>query len=186
MKTKVGISNRHVHLTEEVYNKLFNEELTKRNDLNQPGEFASNMMVTLKTDKGEINNVRVLGPLRNYNQVEITKTDAYKLGINPPVRKSGDIKHTPGITLIGPLGKVNLNEGVIIAERHVHMTKEDASKYGFSNEEKVNINISSIKPGIIEAHIKIKDQSCTELHLDTDDANAFMLNNEDVVEVCGK
>jgi len=183
MKIPVGISNRHIHLKEEIYNLLFDEELTKRNDLNQPGEFASNQVLTIKTAKNKINNVRILGPLRDYDQVEISKTDAYLLGINPPIRKSGDLVNTPAIILVGPKGEVELNNAVIIAERHIHMTNAFALANNFYDDEEVNIKIAGEKPGIIEAKVKTSDEAYLELHLDTDDANAFLLKNNDEVEI---
>ena len=110
MKISIGVSNRHVHLTKEHLNILFGEGygLEKKNDLTQPGQFASTALVTIKTEKSEISNVRVLGPVRPYTQVEISKTDAYKLGLNPPVRNSGDLKDSAPITIVGPNGSVNV------------------------------------------------------------------------------
>lgn len=185
MKVKVGISNRHVHLTKEVKNILFGDiELTKRNDLSQIGECAYNETIILKTDKDQITNVRILGPLRNYTQVEITKTDAYKLGINPPVRNSGNLSGSESITLVGPKGEYYLKEGVIIATRHIHMSPLESETYMYENNQKVKVEINSEKSGIIEnVYIKIKEGYSLELHLDTDDANAFLLNNGDEADV---
>lgn len=180
MKVTVGVSNRHIHLKQEDLDILFGCELTKRNDLNQPNQFASNEVLTIKTDKDEIKNVRVLGPVRNYTQIEISKTDAYKLGINPPVRTSGDLENSEEITLIGPNGSIKTN-GCIIADRHIHMTKTDKEKYNLSSAVKVKID--GEKKGIIEVNIKTSDEAFFELHLDTDDANAFLLKNGDEVEI---
>ena len=110
MKISIGVSNRHVHLTKEHLSILFgaNYELEKKNDLTQPGQYASTAVVTIKTSKSEIDNVRVLGPIRNYTQVEISKTDAYKLGLNPPVRNSGDLGGSAHITIVGPNGSIDL------------------------------------------------------------------------------
>ena len=133
MKIKVGVSNRHVHLTEEVYRILFKDvkmEVVK--ELSQPGEFASNLFVTLKTEKNTIERVRVLGPLRKYNQVEISKTDSYTLGLKPPVRMSGDLENSETITLVTENGEVTLENSCIIAARHIHATKEDYEKYNLS------------------------------------------------------
>ncbi len=183
MKIPVGISNRHIHLKKEIYELLFDEEMTKRNDLNQPGEFASNQVLTIKTDKNKIDNVRILGPLRDYNQVEISKTDAYLLGLNPPVRRSGDLDNSSAITLVSPKGEVKLDNAVIIAERHIHMTNDFAKQNNFYDNQKVNVEVSSEKPGIIEVQIKTSDEAYLEIHLDTDDANAFLLENNDEVEI---
>lgn len=182
-KISIGVSNRHVHLTKEVYEKLFNEELTIKNNLNQPGEFASNQTVTIKTDKNCIENVRILGPFRSYNQVEISKSDAYKLGINPPVRTSGDLQGSETITLINKDKSITLEESCIIANRHVHMSKSLAEELNLKNNQLVNIKISGDKRGIVDAFIKITDNGYFEMHIDRDDANAFMLNNNDEVEI---
>lgn len=186
MKIKVGVSNRHVHLTKEVKDILFGDvyELTKKNDLSQKGEYACNETVTLKTEKSIIENVKIIGPIRNYTQVEITKTDSYKLGIKPPVRMSGDLDNSENITLIGPKGEYYLESGTIIAERHIHMSTLEAEKYNYSNNDKVNIKIDGDKPGILSnVIIKTNDNYSLELHLDTDDANAFLLSNGDEVEM---
>ena len=123
MKVLLGISNRHVHLTEEDYKILFGElPLEKVKDLVQPGEFASNQKVSIKTEKNIINNVRLLGPLRKYSQVEISKTDSFTLGVKPPVRNSGELDGAAEVTIVGPNGEVTKN-CCIIAARHLHITK---------------------------------------------------------------
>ena len=183
MKVTVGVSNHHVHLKQSDLDILFGCELTKKSDLKQPGQFASFEVVTIKTDKSEINNVRVLGPVRNYTQIEISKTDAYKLGLNPPVRSSGNLDNSEIVTLIGPNGSIKTN-GCIIADRHIHITYEDKEKYHLP--DKVNIKIDGEKQGIIAVNIKPSDEAYFELHLDTDDANAFLLKNGDEVEIIDK
>ena len=178
IEISIGVSNRHVHLTKEDFEILFGKdaELEVNRYLTQPGEFASNSHVTLKTDKSTIENVRVLGPLRNYTQIEISKTDAYKLGLNPPVRESGDIKDSEKITIIGPVGEVEKSEGCIIASRHIHATKEDMEKYGLDENKKYLVKISGIKCGIIgNVSVKVSDKYYFEMHLDTDDANAHLI-----------
>lgn len=184
MEVKIGISNRHVHVTRELLNTLYgdNYELTIRNELSQKGQFASNETVTIKTDKGFIENVRILGPIRNYNQVEISKTDAYKLGLNPPVRESGDIKNSEKITVIGPKGEAFI-EGCIIATRHIHISPDDAKRLGLHGK-KVSVKIEGEKGGILE-NVSIKeDESYTfELHLDTDDANAHFVKQGDICKI---
>lgn len=184
MKINVGVSNRHCHLTEETFKQLFGDvEITKRNDLNQIGEFASDFTVTIKTEKSTIENVRVLGPFRPYNQVEVSLTDAYKLGVKLPVRASGNLDNSGTITLIGTEGPVTLNNALIVAERHIHMTPSIASELGLTNGQKVNVKIDGEKQGTIEVFTKISDNAYFELHLDTDDANAFMLKSGDSVEL---
>ncbi len=180
MKVKIGISNRHVHLTKEHVQILFEEDLQILKDLVQPGEYATTSVVTLMTEKAKITHVRVLGPTRSYSQVEISKTDAYKLGLNPPVRESGDIKGSEPITIIGPKGQIYLEEGCIIASRHIHLTNKDVEEMGLAGRKKVSIRVGKEKSAILEnVTLKISDNYAKELHLDTDDANANLLLNGD-------
>lgn len=186
MNINVGISNRHIHLTEETFKKLYGEdyEPTVRNDLSQPGELAYNETLTIKTEKSNIDNVRILGPFRDYNQVEITKTDAYKLGLKPPVRNSGDVANSESATLVGPNGEVTIETGVIIATRHIHINDSELEEYGLANGQIVNVKINTDKGGIMSnVYVKSSPNYAYELHLDTDDANAFLLNQGDTVEV---
>ena len=180
MKVKVGVSNRHVHLKQSDLDTLFGGNLTLKSNLTQPGQYACNETVTIKTNKSEINNVRVLGPVRNYTQVEISKTDAYKLGLNPPVRTSGDLENSEVVTLIGPKGSIE-TAGCIIADRHIHISYDDKKKYNLP--DKLNVKIEGLKKGIIEVSVKPSDVAFFELHLDTDDANAFLIKNGDEVEI---
>lgn len=184
MKINVGISNRHVHLNNDDYKVLFgNHELTKRNDLTQPGMYACNETVTIKGTKRSIENVRVLGPLRNYTQVEVSKTDSYILGVNPPVRNSGDLIGAYPITIIGPCGEIT-REACIIATRHIHVDKNIRKEHKLEGIEKVSVKIGGEKAGIIEnVYLKDSDEAYFELHLDTDDANGFLLNQGDEVEI---
>lgn len=186
MKVSIGVSNRHVHLTKEHLEVLFGKgyELTKRNDLNQPGQYATNSLVTIKTEKSEIENVRVLGPVRTYTQVEISKTDAYKLGLNPPIRDSGDIKGSAPITIVGPVGALNLEEGCIIPTRHIHILPSQLKMYGLEGKDKVSVRVDGEKGGILNnVHLKVSEDSYFELHLDTDDANAHLIKNGDIGEI---
>lgn len=188
MKVKIGVSARHVHVTEEDLKVLFGEgaKLTKKVDLSQPGQYASNEQVTLKGPKGSIERVRILGPERNETQVEISKTDSFVLGINPPVRNSGDLDGAAEITIVGPKGEVTKN-AAIIAARHVHACKEDAKKYGFEGKEFVSVVVKGEKPGILEnVYVRISDKFSYEVHLDTDDANAFLIKNGDEAELIVK
>ena len=186
MKVSIGVSNRHVHLTKEHLNLLFGEgyNLEKKNDLSQIGQFASTALVTLKTEKSEISNVRVLGPVRNYTQVEISKTDAYKLGLNPPVRNSGDIENSESITIIGPKGEIKIKEGCIIAARHIHILPNQMKAYGLEGRKVVNVKLNGEKGGIItNVYLKVSDDAFFELHLDTDDANAHLIKSGDIGEI---
>ena len=186
MKVSIGVSNRHVHLTKEHLSVLFGEDfiLEKKNDLNQPGQYASTSVVNIKTDKSFIDNVGVLGPIRNYTQVEISKTDAYKLGINPPIRNSGDLKDSSPITIIGPKGTLDLPFGCIIATRHIHILPSQVKIYNLEGKEKVNVKLTGEKGGIItNVYLKVSEESFFELHLDCDDANAHLIKNGDIGEI---
>lgn len=179
MKIKIGVSNRHVHLSESDFKKIFNDDkkLEVVKELTQPGEFASNLKVTLKTPKAIIENVRVLGPLRSYTQVEISKTDAYKLGLNPPVRESGDILDSEDITIIGD-NEVEVSSCCIIATRHIHATNEDIKKYNLEPNKKYSVRVLGEKGGVLDnVSVKVSDNYFFELHIDTDDANAHLLEN---------
>lgn len=185
MKVSIGVSNRHVHLTLKDLKLLFGEDyvLEKRNNLNQPNQFASTALVTIQTDFGIIENVRVLGPVRDYTQIEISKTDAYKLKINPPVRDSGDLANSETVTLIGPKGSIKTS-GCIIATRHIHILPSQVKMYGLENRKMVNVKLNGQKGGIIEnVHLKVSEESFFELHLDTDDANAHLVKNGDIGEI---
>jgi len=186
MKISIGVSNRHVHLTKEHLQILFgkNFELEKKNDLTQPGQYASTSLVTIKTEKSEIDKVRVLGPVRPYSQVEISKTDAYKLGLNPPVRNSGDLQGSSPVTIIGPNGSVELEEGCIIPTRHIHILPNQVSLYGLEGKDMVDVKINGEKGGILtNVFIKPSEEAFFELHLDTDDANAHLIKNGDIGEI---
>lgn len=181
MKIEVGISNHHVHLTEKDFNILFNTKIEKDFDLNQPNNFASKSFVDLVTEKSIIKHVRVLGDFREYTQVEISKTDAYKLGLNPPVRTSGNLEGSEEVTIVGPNGKITLN-CCILANRHIHISPEDKLKYKLNDV--VRVKIDGIKGGIIDnVYLKESDNAYLELHLDTDDGNAFLLKSGDKVEI---
>ena len=184
MEVSVGVSNRHVHLCYDDYKLLFGDlDLTKKVDLNQPGEFASINTVTIKGSKGEIEKVRVLGPLRSYSQVEVSKTDSYKLGVNPPIANSGDLENAFEITIIGPKGSIT-RKACIIATRHIHIDKDIIKKYQLENRKQVKVRVNSIKGGILEnVYLKESDKAYFEIHLDTDDANAFLLKQNDLVEI---
>lgn len=178
MKINIGVSNRHVHLSKEDFKKIFNnKELKVVRTLTQSGDFASNLKVTLKTSSGTIENVRVIGPFRNYTQVEISKTDAYKLKLNPPIRESGDIKNSEAITIVGD-NEVEVSSCCIIATRHIHATFEDIKKYNLDPNKKYRVKVFGQKGGILDnVSVKVSDSYFFELHVDTDDANAHLLEN---------
>lgn len=183
MKVKVGISNNHVHLTKEDLNIIYNRDLTVRNILSEKSQFASNETVTLKTAKDEIKNVRIIGPCRGYTQVEISKTTAHKLGLNPPVRTSGNLEGAEKITIIGPNGQIERN-ACILAERHIHIPNTLKDKI---NKDMVDVVIEtpdkSKKTIFCNVKFKSSEDDAVELHLDTDDANAVLINQGDFIEI---
>ena len=185
MKVKVGVSQRHVHLAKDDVEILFgkNYVLTKLKDLYQPGQYACEEQVTIKGPKGEISNVRVLGPERNKTQVEISKGDTFILGINPPVRDSGDLDNASEIIIIGPNGKV-IKKAAIIATRHIHLSTEEAKELRLTEKDSITIVVGGEKPGILNnVHVRVDDNFKMQVHLDIDDANAFLINNDEEVEV---
>lgn len=182
----IGVSARHVHLTQEHVEVLFGEgyQLTKKKDL-MGGQFASNEMVTLVGIKlRAIENVRVLGPVRKASQVEISATDAIKLGIKAPVRESGNIEGSSPIAVVGPKGALYLKEGCIVAMRHIHMSPADAMAAGVHDGDIVSVKADNER-GTIFNQVKIRvDESFTlEMHIDTDEANASKIKTGDVVTI---
>lgn len=185
-RVSVGISGRHLHLSKEDMEKLFGEgyKLTPVKYLSQPGQFAADERVNLIGPKGRINNVRILGPIRKRTQVEISKTDGFTLGITPPVRDSGDVDGSPGITIEGPKGTISIEEGVICALRHIHMTPEDAKRFDLHDKEMVKVKVNGERALIFEEVIvRVREDFALDFHVDTDEANAAGLKNGDVVEV---
>ena len=184
MKVKFGVSARHVHLTKDDFKKLFGyDELTWLKDLTQPNEFASKETVSIITEKGRINNVRILGPFRDYTQVEISKTDAYSLKINPPIRKSGDLVSSEIVTMEHD-GNTITKECCIIATRHIHINTKDLKRYNLENGEVVKLRLDGIKGGILNnVFIKASDNYTLEAHIDLDDANAHFINDKDEGEI---
>lgn len=172
----LGVSNHHLHLTKETFEILFGKDTPFEvyRDLYQPGEFASKHTVILIGPKMRpIENVRILGPLRKYDQVEISLTDAIQLGVKPPVRDSGDLKGSAPITVVGPKGSIHLSEGAVRAGRHVHMTNADASAFGIKAGDFIKVRIGGEKSTTFEnVLVRINDAWKCQLHLDTDDANA--------------
>lgn len=182
----VGVSARHVHVSAEHMELLFGKDkpLTKFKDISQPGQFAANEKVTLIGPKGMIENVRILGPFRKNTQIEIAASEARKLGVQPPVRESGRIEGSPGIQLAGPNGTVTLEQGCIVAERHIHMTPNDARAYGVTHGQKVQVKVTGEKGGIMDCvSIKVRADYALEMHIDTDDSNAFGIKQGDTLEI---
>lgn len=166
-------SGRHVHVTEEQAKILFGHGLTPKRPLSQPGQYLANERVTVIGPKGEFHNVAVLGPERKEGQVEISLTDGRQLGIDPPVRPSGNVKGSPGVRLEGPKGSVELQQGVIAAQRHIHMTPEDAAHMGVKDKQVVRLQAFTQRPVIFEdVVVRVNKDYATFVHLDYDEANA--------------
>ncbi len=177
----IAVSARHCHLTDETFATLFgaDAELTKKYDLSQPGQFASDQHVTLIGPRREIEKVRVLGPLRKSNQVEISRTDEFFLGIDAPVRNSGNVRGSAPITLQGPEGSVHLNEGLICAHRHIHMHPTDAEAFEVSDGDEVAVAITGGERDLVlgDVRIRVHENYVLEMHIDTDEANAAELGS---------
>ncbi|MFD2306101.1 ethanolamine utilization phosphate acetyltransferase EutD [Enterococcus termitis] len=172
----VEASGRHIHLSQEHIDSLFGKDyqLTINQYLSQPGQYASKERLTILGPKGALHNVVVLGPPRSASQVEISGTDALTLGLKVPVRESGDIKDTPGIMLINGNKTVCLEQGLIIAKRHVHVATKDAEKMNVSHGEIVKVRIESDQRSLIfdDVVIRVSDKFATAMHIDYDEANA--------------
>ncbi|WP_282935884.1 phosphate propanoyltransferase [Paenibacillus sp. RC67] len=189
LQIPVGVSNRHVHLSEEHVELLFGNgyRLTPLKELSQPGQFAARETVTLAGPKGVIPQVRVLGPSRGASQVEISRTDGYLLGIHPPVRLSGHLQDTPGIVLIGHKQMVMLPEGLIVAKNHVHMSVEDAKQFQVEQGDRLIVQTAGDRPILFaDVVVRIHEHYSLELHLDTDEANAAQLSTGQQVRVIGR
>lgn len=186
----VGVSNRHVHLSQEDLERLFGKgyKLTPTKDLGQPGQFACEERVDLIGPKGIIENVRILGPVRKNSQVEISRTDSFKLGVEAPVRDSGDVEGTPGIKIKGPKGEIELEKGVMIAKRHIHMLPTQAEHYGVKDKDLVSVYCDKEGRRLIfqDVLIRVSERFALEFHVDTDEANAALLNNGDYVKIVEK
>ena len=166
-------SGRHVHVTKEQAMTLFGHPLTPKRPLSQPGQYLANERVTVVGPKGEFENVAVLGPERGEAQVEISLTDGRVLGIEPPVRASGDVKNSPGASLVGPEGTVGISQGVIAAQRHIHITPADAAQMGVRDKQIVKLQVFTSRPLVFEdVLVRVSDKYATYVHLDYDEANA--------------
>mgnify|MGYP001390580459 CR=1 FL=1 len=182
----VGVSARHVHVSQEVLERLFGPgyELHVMRELSQPGQFAAEETVSLVGPKGCITGVRILGPARALTQVEISRTDGYTLGVHPPVRLSGDIEGTPGIAIVGPKGAVYIEKGVIVAARHIHMTPADAATFGVRDGQKVLVRAETERPVIFEeVVVRVREDFALDFHIDLDEANAAFLRQGAVATV---
>jgi Propanediol utilization protein len=182
----VGLSNKHIHLSKEHLSILFGEgfELTKMKDLSQPGQYAANEKVDVAGPKGTLKGVRILGPIRKETQVEISLTDSFVLGVNPPVKDSGDLAGSPGAKIIGPKGEIEIDKGVIVAARHIHMHTSDAEDFGAADKDIVSVRVGG-KRGLTfdNVLIRVGKDYALEMHVDIDEGNAAGLKNGSMVEI---
>lgn len=177
----VGVSNRHIHLSQEDLETLFGKgyELTPCKELSQPGQYACKELLTIVGPSlRPIEKVRVLGPVRKASQVEISRTDSFVLKVKPPVRESGDIKGSAPITIIGPKGVLTLKEGCIIANRHIHMSEEDGARFGIKDGDYVTVDVNGERrTTFYDVQVRVNKAFRLEMHVDTDDANAAGIGN---------
>ena len=175
-KVLVETSARHIHLSQEHVDILFGagHQLTHKKDLSQPGQFACEERVTVVGPKRELKNVSILGPVRKESQVELSATDARSIGLNAPVRESGVLEGSAPCKLVGPAGEVDLEYGVIVAKRHIHITPEDAAAFGVSDKEIVKVKVDSDGRSLIfdDVVVRVSASYATAMHIDTDEANA--------------
>lgn len=176
----IGISNRHVHLSNADLNMLFGDgyQLTKVKDLSQPGQFVCKETIAVIGPKGTLPKVRILGPTRKQTQVEISKTDCYVLGVDAPIRDSGDLINTPGITLKGPLKEIIITNGVICAQRHLHLSISEGQTFNLADKQLIDIRVEGER-AITFHHVLVRvgNQYAMDFHIDTDEANAAGIKN---------
>lgn len=172
----VETSARHVHLTESDFKILFGNEatLTVKKNLSQPGQYACEERVSIVGPKKEISGVSILGPFRSASQVELSATDARSIGLPIVIKESGDLRGTPGCKIVGPKGSLELQEGVIVAKRHIHATSEDAKKLGVKDKDIVSVKINTPERSLIfgDVVVRVSDSYALAMHIDTDEANA--------------
>lgn len=174
----LGISNRHLHLCQKDLEALFGQgyKLQELKPLSQPGQYACKETVVVCGPRGALEKVRILGPVRKETQVEVLLADGYRLGLTPPVRMSGNLEGTPGVTLVGPNGSVQTRGGLIVAQRHIHMTGADAARFGVADGQMVSICVDGPRGGLYgNVRIRATEQSKLECHLDMEEANAMGL-----------
>ena len=188
-KVEIGISNKHLHLSQEDLEKLFGAsyELTHVKDLKQPGQFAAEEKVDIVGPKGTLKGIRILGPVRPETQVELAMTDARNIGMDAPIRESGVLDGSPGIKLVGPKGEIEIQKGTIIALRHIHLSAQQAEDAGVVDKELVDVITNGTRPVVFnDVLIRAGDKYEREFHLDTDEANAAGVKNNDMAEIVKK
>lgn len=182
----IALSNRHLHLNQKDIENLFGVgyELTQAKELGQPGQYASNEKVDIEGPRGTIKGIRVLGPARNKSQIEISLGDARVLGVDTVLRDSGDLEDTPGVKMIGPKGQVTLDDGVIVAARHIHMSDADAERFNLKDKQKVRVRVSGERALIFEnVLVRVSPSYKLEMHVDIEEGNAAGVKNYDMVEI---
>ena len=173
-------SARHVHVTKEQANILFGHNLTPKRPLSQPGQFLAQERVAVVGPKGELNNVAVLGPARKEAQVEVSMTDARVLGLQPPIRESGKVAGSPGAVIRSQTGEITIDSGVIIAQRHLHLTPEDAQRFAVADRQVVRLQVFTERPLIFQdVLVRVRPDFATRAHLDFDEANACAMQSGD-------
>lgn len=191
MKKEVPIetSARHVHVTQEVLETLFGKgyELTFKKALSQPGQFSCEERIGVVGSKGQFPTVSILGPIRSASQVELSLTDARKIGVDAPVRESGNVAGSGACKLVGPVGEVELDCGVIAAQRHIHATPEDAEKYGLTDQQIVRVKVDTDARSLIfdDVVVRVSPDYALALHIDTDESNAAGVVPGSVGEIIG-
>lgn len=188
MKTKlpIALSNKHVHLSQEHLDVLFGEgyELTKFKDLSQPGQYACEEKVDVVGSKGILKGIRILGPVRPDTQFELSISDAFALGVKPVIRNSGDIADTPGAKLVGPKGEVEIDKGIIVAARHIHMHTKDGEEFGVKDKDVVSVRVSGPRGLIFDnVLVRVHENFALEMHVDIEEGNAAGVRNGDIVEL---
>jgi putative phosphotransacetylase len=180
IKVTIEGSGKHCHVTRETLDTLYGAgfELESRKALSQPGQFVTNQKVTVVGPKGKT-DVSIIGPCRKANQIELSLTDARALGFNPPIRESGVVAGSPGCTLIGPNGETEIAEGVIIAKRHIHLTPEDAAKFGIADKDEVRVRVGGERALVFDEVVaRVSPEYATFMHIDYDEMNAAGLSGE--------
>jgi putative phosphotransacetylase len=185
-KVHIGVSARHIHLSQAHIEILFGQGYTLHEfkSLSQPGQFAAEEVVSVQGTKGRMDKIRILGPARSETQLEVSRTDSFSLGLNPPLRQSGDIVGTPGIKIIGPAGEVELQQGVIVAARHIHFHTSDAEAWGIVDKQMLKVKLNGERPLILENVLaRVSGQFALDLHIDTDEANAAGVRTDEYAEI---
>lgn len=185
-KLPIALSNKHIHLGQEDLDVLFGKgyELTVKKDLSQPGQYACEERVDIVGPKGTLKGVRVLGPVRGRTQIEVSISDAFKLGVTPVVKNSGDVEGTPGAKIVGPKGEVELKDGVMVAARHIHMHTTDGEKFGVKDGDIVKVKTEGMRAVIFEnVLVRVKENFALEMHVDIEEGNAAGVKNGDLVEL---